>query len=214
MIVLGAIGVYMMTADDAFNPLLTIFFYSIPSNCAVALFPHEPVLVKFGKTINLWHLATAASLGTIVAAIIDYQFFTPILNLSYSRKYKSHQVYKAAHKWFYKSPFLSLVVASFSPIPFYPFKLMVYASKYSFARYLIAISIGRFPRYYILGLAGYTFRIPDWIIIGTFVAMILMVYFKKIYELLNKAIVSLFTNKNKELAVEKNTGKYIDTVGD
>ncbi|MCP4632411.1 MAG: hypothetical protein GY855_05755 [candidate division Zixibacteria bacterium] len=214
MIVLGAVGVYMMMAKPDVNPLLTIFFYSIPSNCAIAIFPHEPVLVWYGKTVNLWHLATAATLGTLLAAYIDYKFFTPVLNLSYSRKYKEHNIYKTAHKWFYKIPFISLVVAGFSPIPFYPFKFMVYASKYSFVKYLAAIAVGRFPRYYLLALAGFTFQIPDWIIFGTFAMMIILVYYKKIYDWIKKPIVALFNNKNKDVGMEKDAREYIDTTGD
>ena len=55
MVLLGALGVYMMFANPHVHPLLTIFFYSIPSNCAIAIFPHEPVLIWYGKTVNLWH---------------------------------------------------------------------------------------------------------------------------------------------------------------
>ena len=52
IVLLGALGVYMMLAHTRDYPLLTIFLYSIPSNCAVAIFPHEPVLILYGKSVN------------------------------------------------------------------------------------------------------------------------------------------------------------------
>jgi len=189
IVLLGIAGVYMMSLRTDQYPLLTIFLYSIPSNCAIAIFPHEPVLILYGKTVNLWQLTTAATLGTILAAYLDYKFFSPLLNLSYSVKYKSHRYYQNAHKWFYKFPFLSLVVAGFSPIPFYPFKFMVYASKYSIWRYLAAVAVGRFPRYLYLAALGYIFQIPNWIIFASFIGMFLLVYYKKIFSWTKKGFV-------------------------
>ena len=191
IVLLGVLGVYMMAVHTRDYPLLTVFLYSIPSNCAIAVFPHEPVLVLYGKTVNLWHLTIVATLGTILAAYLDYRFFSPLLNLSYSAKYKSHRYYQKAHKWFYRLPFLSLVVAGFSPIPFYPFKFMVYSSKYPLWRYLGAIAVGRFPRYLYLSALGYVFQIPNWIIFGSFICMFLMVYYKKIICWIKKGFVLL-----------------------
>jgi len=192
MILLGAVGVFMMIAKPEVNPLLIVFFYSIPSNCAISLFPHEPVLVCYGKFVNLWQLSIAATIGTIVAAYLDYKFFRPVLNLSYSAKYKSHRFYKKAHKWFYKMPFIVLVVAGFSPIPFYPFKFMVYSSKYSLWRYIAAVVTGRFPRYYLLALLGFAFQIPNWIIFGLFAGMFLLVYHRRILGWITRPFVVLY----------------------
>jgi len=191
IVLLGIAGVYMMSLRTGQYPLLTIFLYSIPSNCAIAIFPHEPVLILYGKTVNLWYLSLVATLGTILAAFLDYRFFSPLLNLSYSAKYKSHRYYRKAYKWFYRIPFLSLVVAGFSPIPFYPFKFMVYASKYPLWRYLAAIAVGRFPRYLCLAALGYIFQIPNWIIFATFIGMFLLVYYKKIISLTKKGFLLL-----------------------
>ena len=200
MVVLGVLGVYMMIIKPQAHPLLTIFLYSIPSNCAIVVFPHEPVLIWYGKTVNLWYLATFATLGTILAAFLDYKFFTPILNLRFTAsRYKTKSFYKTAHKWFYKMPFAALMVAGFSPIPFFPFKFMVYASKYPYWKYLLAVALSRFPRYYLLALVGYTFQIPNWIIFSTFLAMILIVYCRKIIQrikLLFSKIIELIKGKN------------------
>lgn len=189
---LGLLGVSLMYFKPNIDPLLIIFFYSIPSNCAIVVFPHEPVIVLYGKTINIWNLTIAATLGTILAAYLDYKFFAPVLNLSYSAKFKSSAFYKKAHYWFYKLPFLTIVAAGFTPIPFFPFKFMVYASKYPIWRYLGAVTVGRFPRYFLLAFAGFYFQIPDWIIYTSFVAMILIVYHRKLYGWISRPVLLLF----------------------
>lgn len=180
MLALGVLGVWLWWFKSTEYPYLTIFFYSIPSNTGITLFPHEPLLVWYGKFIDLWSMALVATLGTVAAAFLDYMFFAPVLNLEYSAKFKSRESYKKAHRWFFKSPFWTIVAAGFTPVPFYPFKFMVYSTKYPLWRFLLAVVIGRLPRYYLLGKAGQYFQIPDWLIIGTFLSMFLLVYYKKI----------------------------------
>jgi MoaA/NifB/PqqE/SkfB family radical SAM enzyme/membrane protein YqaA with SNARE-associated domain len=192
IILIGIVGVYMMMAKPEAHPFWTIFLYSIPSNSAISIFPHEPVLIWYGKTVNIILLAVFATLGTLVAGYLDYKFFVPILNLSYSAKYKASNVYKKAHYWFYKAPFWSLVVAGFTPIPFFPFKFMVCASKYSFWRWMVAIAVGRFPRYYLLALAGHELQIPNWIIFGSFAGMVLIVYHRKVIGWISYLFAGLF----------------------
>ena len=216
IVAIGVVGVYMMAAKPEMYPFWTIFLYSIPSNSAISIFPHEPVLIWYGKTVNILHLAIVATLGTLASGYLDYKFFVPILNLSYSTKYKASNAYQKAHYWFYKAPFLSLVVAGFTPIPFFPFKFMVCASKYSFWRWMAALAVGRFPRYYLLALAGYTMQIPNWMIFGTFVAMILMIYHKKIIELLSRLFSGIYNvvrgkpfNPGKKMAKNIPTGLAI-----
>lgn len=189
MLLLGAVGIYMVLARPLLHPLLTIFFYSVPANCAVSLFPHEPVLILYGKTVNLWSLSLAATLGTILATFVDYKFFSPLLNLKITAsRYRDRALYQRARDWFHKRPFLTLAVVGFSPIPFAPFKFLAYSSKYSCRRYLLAVALGRFPRYYLLGLLGFAFQIPNWIVFGSFAILLIALYHRKFLALLRRLL--------------------------
>jgi membrane protein YqaA with SNARE-associated domain len=193
---LSALGIYMLMVWPRSFPLQTLFFYNIASNAAIAILPHEPVVIWYGKFLNLWHITIAATLGTLVAAYLDYRFFVPLLNLSYSAKYKSSRVYRRWSRWFHKLPFLVLVLAGFLPVPFYPFKFMALSAKYPMPKYLASVTVGRFPRYYLLGLAGFALQIPNWIIIMLFIAILLAVYYRKAWNVLSGWFTAMFGNNS------------------
>jgi membrane protein YqaA with SNARE-associated domain len=191
MFILGALGIYMMTAWARVYPLLTIFFYSVSSNAAIALFPHEPVLIWYGKIQNLLRLSASATLGTLLAGYLDYRFFAPVLNLSFSAKYKSSRTYQRAQGWFSRAPFWALTIGGFLPVPFYPFKFLAFAAKYPLSKYLVAVAVGRFPRYYLLGLAGFFLQIPNWLLVAIFLLLFALVYYKKVWWFVSRPFVFL-----------------------
>jgi membrane protein YqaA with SNARE-associated domain len=145
--------------------------YSIPSNTAISVFPHEPVLIEYGKIANLWWCATAATTGTMVAGWLDHRVFVPVLNYTKITSYKESRFYKRSKDIFMRYPFATLVVTGFTPIPFFPFKFLCFSIHYPLWRYLTALAVARFPRYYLLALVGYLFGIPTWILIASVVVI-------------------------------------------
>lgn len=192
LLLMGAFGIYMMLAWSRVYPLLTVFFYSIPANAAMSLFPHEPMLVWYGRFVNLLKLSLVATLGTMLALYIDYKFFATLLNLRYSEKYKSRRIYIRARELFNRYPFWVVAAGSLSPLPFYPFKFMVYSTKYPLRNFLGAVAVGRFPRYYLLGLAGHLLQVPNWIIFVIFFSMSVAVLYNRIFIVISRRFVSLY----------------------
>ena len=56
--------------------------------------------------------------------------------------------------------FVCLVFTGFTPIPFEPFRFAAILARYNLLLYLLAVLVGRFPRYYLIALIGDQFRIP------------------------------------------------------
>ncbi len=153
-------------------------FYSIAANTAISLFPHEPVLIYFGKEADLLLSATAATVGTVVAAILDHLVFVPVLDHQSISAYKRKRLYRKAINLFMRWPFWTIVVTGFTPIPFFPFKFLAFSIRYPMVKWVTALVVARFPRYYVLALAGATFPIPNWILILS-VAVIFGLYLVK-----------------------------------
>lgn len=163
-ILLGIVNlVYIIFKPDV-NPLLQLFFYSIPANIAISVFPHEPIIIKFGKQYDLFLISSISILSTMIAAILDHVVFTPLLNHEKFSGYKNNTVYQKSRLYFDKFPFLTIALAALAPIPFWPLKLLAFSRQYPLGKYLSALFIGRFPKYYLLAAFGSVTLIPNWFI--------------------------------------------------
>lgn len=175
-IMLGVILLVLIwkNMSESMRPLLYFSIYSIPSNLAISLFPHEPVLVYLGATYSPIILACIVMVGTWIAGLLDYHVFVPLFTHTAMDRFKATSGYQVAVRWFGCQPFLTLAAAGFTPVPFFIFKFIAFAMKYPIPKYLAALLVGRFPRYYLLALAGAVFDLPNWLIIGAFIIMLLL----------------------------------------
>ncbi len=169
MLVMGITTSILILRGFESNSYLYLAFYSIPANTAISLFPHEPVLIYFGKVGELLPTALWASAGTLVAAIMDHTVFVPVLNHENINSYKEKKFYRKVMRYFLKWPFMTLVVTGFTPIPFFPFKFLAFSIGYPMWKYTTALLVARFPRYYLYALLGATFPIPNWVLIASVV---------------------------------------------
>lgn len=175
MVVIGIVTSILMLRDFESDSYIYLAFYSIPANTAISLFPHEPVLIYFGKVGDLLLTAAWASAGTFVAGILDHVVFVPVLNHQSVAGYKDRKFYRKAIGYFNRWPFWTLVVTGFTPVPFFPFKFLCFSVGYPMWKYVTALLVARFPRYYLYALLGATIPIPNWILIAS-VAFIFSLY--------------------------------------
>lgn len=172
MVAIGVVTAALMLRDFESRSYLYLAFYAIPANTAISLFPHEPVLVYFGKFANVWIAAASATVGTVAAGYMDHTVFTPVLNLEGRQAYKEGTLYRRAAGWFERWPFATLVAAGFAPVPFWPFKFLTFSAHYPLGRYLAAVVVGRFPRYVILAWVGRALEVPNWLLFGFFLVVV------------------------------------------
>lgn len=175
MVAIGLATFLLIATLGRGNGYLYLALYSIPANTAISLFPHEPVLIYYGTFANLWLAALAATAGTIAAGWLDHRVFVPVLNYRKVTSYKESRLYRKATGLFMKYPFATLVLTGFTPIPFWPFKLLCFSIHYPLSRYLSALVLARYPRYFLLAWLGASVGIPPWILIAA-VALVFATY--------------------------------------
>ncbi len=178
MVLIGLVTGYLMYTQAGRNSYLYLYFFMIPANTAISVFPHEPVLIYYGTFANIWVTSLVASAGTITAAYLDHLVFTPLLNLTRIASYKDNRFYLKATKVFMRYPFATLFAVATVPIPFFPFKFLSFSIHYPLWRYVTAVTLARFPRYLLLAWIGAKFGVPKELLIAV-VAVVFGVYLIK-----------------------------------
>jgi membrane protein YqaA with SNARE-associated domain len=152
--------------------LLILFLYSFPSEFLVGLVPHEPVLIWFGNYHPALTVALVAGVSTVIAEGMNYSFFGYVSDTALFERMRRKPSVERIVALFGKAPFLAIIVAGFTPVPFFPVRFLVVMGKYSVLKYMAGVFISRVPRFYILAAAGETFHIPGWVIAAIFAVMI------------------------------------------
>lgn len=168
----GVVAVCLRVFRSGLHPQIVLFLYSIPSNSAVSVFSHEVALLDYGSHQPLLVTVLSATLGTLVAGWLDWNVFVPLLDAERIRAFRGNRLYRHAVDRFARAPFLVLVVAGLTPVPFFPFKFLAFSTGYPLARYLAALTLARAPRYLAFAWLGRELPIPTWLLIGLFLAML------------------------------------------
>lgn len=149
------------------SPVATIlFFYAFISNVALAVVPHEPVVIWYGPRLGIPATALVATAGTVAASWVDHQLFATRIAALWSR---ARQTPGAA--WFARAPFAVVAASGLTPLPFFPFKVMAFAVRYPLGRYLAAVATGRLPRYLLLAWLGTAIQLPAWPFVVAFLLL-------------------------------------------
>lgn len=152
--------------------LWVLLFYSFPSEFLIAIVPHEPVLIYFGKFYAPLTVAAVAIVSTLLTEALNYSAFKYITDTNLFQKFRHKKAVNKIIDLFQKSPFLALWIAGITPIPFYPFRFLVVLARYPLIRYLTALFLSRTPRFYLLAYLGHIINIPDYLLVLLFVILI------------------------------------------
>lgn len=142
--------------------------YAFASNVAISVVPHEPAVIAAGTELGIWLTAAVATVGTLAAGVADYRLFAARLA---ARVEGAEGLTARLLRHFAAAPFVVLVAASLTPLPFWPFKALALASRYPLARYLVALGVGRFARYLLLAWFGAALAVPAWLVVAISLAL-------------------------------------------
>jgi len=151
--------------------LIVLFFYSFPSQFLIATVPHEPVFLYFSKYHPILIVTLVAIAGTLITEFINYTALHYSSEFSAVKKISNSKFVDRLIMLFNKSPFVALLVAGFSPVPFYPFRFLVVFAEYPRSKYILAVFLSRTPRFLMLAGLSKIFNIPDYLLVGIFLFM-------------------------------------------
>jgi uncharacterized membrane protein YdjX (TVP38/TMEM64 family) len=152
--------------------LWVLFFCSFPTEFLIAIVPHEPILLYFGKFYMPLTVALVAGSSTLMTEALNYSVFKYVTDLKFFKNIQQKKTVSKIVGLFNRAPFLALWIAAFTPIPFYPFRFLVVLARYPLAKYILALSLSRIPRFFILAFFGHIVQIPDYLLLVLFIVLI------------------------------------------
>ncbi|HVP91120.1 MAG TPA: VTT domain-containing protein [Terriglobales bacterium] len=172
--VLGLLVIWLASPSLRHSKSLwVLFFYCLPSQFVLAALPHEPVILFFGKFYPAWVVALTATAGTLITEVINYTIFESLADLRTFQRICRGRLVCYLAGLFRKAPFPTLWIAGLTPVPFYPFRFLVAMTRYPLPLYALAVALSRFPRFFLLAFLGRAFAVPNGVIIGLFVALLI-----------------------------------------
>src|SRR5262245_51658804 len=144
----GALVLY----DPRYSQLAIYALYAIPAHLLISFLPHEPALWIAARLYPASVVAVVGTAATVVAIVLDYWLIGWLVNHHLVRPVvQESRWFKFASRWFRKAPALLIVGSALVPgVPFYPVKIMAIAADYPLRRFIVALVVGRLPRFYIL----------------------------------------------------------------
>jgi membrane protein YqaA with SNARE-associated domain len=160
------LGVGVLFLIGSRGAQLTGFFIYMSFACTVIPLPTPPYVVAMGKTFHPALVALLGATGNCMAAFGEYYFITWLFSKGeIQARIENNRIFRRLKHFFNRAAFICLVITGFTPIPFEPFRLAAIVSRYSLVLYLLAVFIGRFPRYYLIAKIGHIYEIPVYLLV-------------------------------------------------
>ena len=153
--------------------LATFFGYIVAGTTFIPL-PTPQWVMVYGERFNPGLLALVGGIGTSIACLFDYPLVSFAFRFKNIARIKTTKVYQRSIQLFSKAPFLTLLIAAFTPVPWEPFRVLAATSRYDRFRYILSAFLGRTPRYFLLAeLQRNYLRIPGEFLLGSIVLLLL-----------------------------------------
>ncbi len=145
----------------AWRSLVGYFLYAIPAHLLISVLANEPALFAAAKSSPAAAVALAGTLACVVAIVLDYALIGWFTNRQFVRtELDDSRGLRAAQRFFGRAPFILILLSALLPVPFYPVKILAIVRDYSLARFIVALVLGRLPRFYALARVGEEVQAP------------------------------------------------------
>jgi membrane protein YqaA with SNARE-associated domain len=159
-VVMVAVGTFI--AAPEYLQLVGYGLYAIPAHLLISFLPNEPALLYVAKRYPPPLVASVGAAACAAAAVLDFWLIGWFVSRGLVRsRLDGSRIYQIAHRVFKKAPFLLIVGSALAPVPFYPVKILAIAGGYPLVRFVIAVLVGRWPRFYLLAIGGRQVQMPN-----------------------------------------------------
>lgn len=135
---------------------------------------YEPVLLLFGRVYPPLLIGLLGTLGDLYVEYLDYQLFLGLGAFGPYRTLLKHPLFTRAVALFNRRPFLAVWLFAWSPLPDWMIRVIAPAARYPVRRYLLAMGLGRLPKFWLLAALGAWWQPDRRLVLGVVAVSILL----------------------------------------
>ncbi len=151
---------YLFLNGSRYSQLIGFFGYMSVA-CTLLPLPTPPYVIALGKAFDPSIVALIGAIGNCIAACVEYYLLIWFFSKTkLQQSVENNRIFQKFSDYFRRAAFMCLIFTGFTPIPFEPFRFAAILAGYNLWLYLLAVLLGRFPRYYLIAVIGDQFQIP------------------------------------------------------
>ena len=126
---------------------------------------YEPVLVYFGRLYPPLVVATIGTMASLYVEFINYRLHAAMLRTRAARRLTGGAMVQRVVRLFARSPAFTVWLCAWSPLPYWPVRILAPMAGLPVARHLVATALGRFPRLWLIAALGSVVRLDlKWLV--------------------------------------------------
>ncbi len=170
------IGALVVWLAPAYDGLFLLGLFAIPSNSIVPI-PHEPGILYFAQYYHPLWIAVVGCAGAALVGFADYAIVEAAIRHPKMARTREAKLFQWSVKWMARWPFAIIALFALIPVlPVYVVRVLAPASHYPVWRYILAQTVGRFPRFLALAWLGATIHFPTWALLLMFAILLGALY--------------------------------------
>jgi len=175
------LGIPIIMAFPRAIPLVWLAVLSIPANSPLSpIIPaaFEPLIMEAAKYEKAIWVTLVALCAYMYMEYLNWHAYAWVLSRKALKGLREHRLIQRSLKFFAYSPFWTVIVFAFTPMPFWAIRTLAILDGYPIRAFMAATAIGRFPRLLAYAWLGSIFRIPTLVLVGVIfgTAAIVIVY--------------------------------------
>lgn len=170
-----AIGLgYLILTGSRYSQLVGYFAY-MSFACTLIPLPTPPYVIALGKVFHPGGVAFVGAIANCLAALAEYYVIAWLFSkTTLQQQVETNRIFQRFARFFQSAALACLIFTGVTPIPFEPFRLAAILIRYNVPKYLLAVFIGRFIRYYLIALIGYLYPISNRYLIVMLIVLIVI----------------------------------------
>jgi uncharacterized membrane protein YdjX (TVP38/TMEM64 family) len=133
---------------------------------------YEPILMVTGRAYSPLLVAAVGVVGTLYVEFLNYHLYRAAILRPEAAVLRDSRVLRFIVAVFKKSPFFSVWLCAWSPLPYWAVRILAPLARYPVRPYLVATLLGRAPRLWFFAALGLFVRIPTSLLVAVTALMI------------------------------------------